>query len=338
MKLNFDTLASLIHGAQCICDKEGKIVIRRFSQTQLESLKDYKAGGKTRPTSVYLEFETDAESITLSYANVKTDANTAMFNFSLLENGVLTHHYAEEPIRRPKEEPVVTFPDGEVCFDLEKGWKKLTLYLPLMHLEIRALFLSDGARVVPVTRKGKMVAYGDSITEGFYSEVAGMSYFDQLCRKLDCEGANFAIGGSVFRPEYVPPNSVPECDRVIVAFGTNDFRHSPKELFHQRMPAFFKALFDQVKEKPVYVILPLWRAAEGRVFEYGDTLFAVRDAIAEEASRYPNAVILNGRELMPHAMAFMYDATHPNSLGHTHFAMNLAERILAHESMRKIGE
>ncbi|MBE6712350.1 MAG: SGNH/GDSL hydrolase family protein [Ruminococcaceae bacterium] len=332
MILDFDILSKIIFGANTVEEAEGKIVIRRFSSKQAESLWGKMTSQQKRPTSVYLEFETDAESLNISYCGAVTDAQTGMLNFSLFENGLLTSHYALDHVERPKEEKYVRFPDGKAEFALQKGMKRVTVYLPLMVIELTEIAVSDGARIVPCKRNGKMAVYGDSISEGYYSEVTGMGYFDQLCRALDCEGYNFSVGGSKFRPEYIPENSVPDCDRYLVAFGTNDFRRSSKEEFHRAMPEFFKRLFAQVTEKPVYVILPVWRKTEDKVFAYGDTLFAVREAIAAEASKYSNAVVINGRELTPHAMAFMHDGTHPNSLGHTHYALNLEKRIRRYET------
>ena len=224
MVLGFETLSQIIFGASSLGEENGKLVIRRFSQTQADSLWGRVTSQQKRPTSVYFEFETDAESLSVSYFGAETDASTGMLNFSLFENGVLSSHYALEHVSRPKEEKVICFPDGEVNFTLQKGMKKVTLYLPLMVIGLESVSVSDGAKILPCKRSGKMAVYGDSISEGFFSEVTGMSYFDQLCRAFDCEGYNFSVGGSKFRAEYVPENSVPECDRYLVAFGTNDFR------------------------------------------------------------------------------------------------------------------
>ena len=335
MILNIETISKIIFGAQSVAEKGGKLVIRRYTEAQANSLWGKLTWAQRRPTSVYFEFETDAETLSISYCGAETDASVGLLNFSVFENDLLTGHYALDPVPRPEGVKVITFPDGEVSFTLQKGMKKVTVYLPLMIIELVSLAVSDGAKIVPCKRSGKMAVYGDSISEGFYSEVAGMSYFDQLCRMMDCEGYNFSVGGSKFRPEYVPENSVPDCDRYLVAFGTNDFRRSTKEEFESAMPEFFRRLFAQVAEKPVYVILPIWRKVEKNVYACGGDLFAVRDAIAAEASKYPNAVVINGRELSPRSMAFMHDGTHPNSLGHTHYAINLANRICAYENGMK---
>ncbi len=92
-----------------------------------------------------------------------------------------------------------------------------------------------------------------------------------------------------------------------------------------------KLVFRRFTEKPVYVLLPIWRRTANQIFTCG-TLDEVRDAIAAEAAKYPNAVVINGRDLSPSAMAFMNDGTHPSALGHTHYAMNLAKRIRAYEN------
>ena len=335
MILNLETLSKITFGAQTVADEEGRLVIRRYTDAQANSLWGKMTSQQKRPTSVYFEFETDAEELSVSYSGAETDAAVGLLNFSVFENDLLTGNCALPPVSRPEGSKLIVFPEGKADFTLRKGMKKVTVYLPLMVIELTSVSLSDGAKIIPCKRGGKMAVYGDSISEGFYSEVAGMSYFDQLCRMLDCEGYNFSVGGSKFRPEYVPEKSVPECDRYLVAFGTNDFRRATKEEFDAAMPEFFRRLFAQVTEKPVYVILPIWRKVEKNVYAYGADLFAVREAIAAEVSQYPNAVVIDGWELSPHSMAFMHDGTHPNALGHTHYAMNLANRIRAHENNMK---
>lgn len=332
MILNLEEMKKVTFGAGEVLENEKGFAFRRFSEAQLSSLEEYHNAGKSRPTSVYFDFETDASALTLSYVDAWSNTKNAYFNFSLFVNGVLTD--CKEVCHRTREEGEerMTFPDGSVTFDLPCGTKRVTLYLPQLFIGLKSLSLSGTARLVPVKRKGKSVIYGDSITEGFYSEVAGMGYFDQLCRTLDCEGLNFALSGSTFRASYLPPDSVPLCDRVLVSFGTNDFRHSKPEIFHDQMPAFFSRLFEQVKTVPVYVILPIWRVSEKKVFEYGAPLSALKEAIAREVEKYPNAVVIDGGELMPHATAFLHDVVHPNALGHTHYAQGLAKRILAHEA------
>lgn len=333
MVLDFQTLSNIIFGVQSFYEEDGRLVIRRYSDVQANSLWNKMTSHQRRPTSVYFEFETDAESLSVSYRGAQTDAKLGILNFSVFENGILSGHYALPHVPRPEDPKLITFPDGEASFTLQEGMKRVTLYLPLMVIELVSISVSDGARIVPCKRSGKMAVYGDSISEGFYTEIAGMSYFDQLCRELDCEGYNFSVGGSKFRPEYAPENSVPDCDRYLVAFGTNDSRRSTKEVFDVAMSGFFKRFFDQVKEKPVYVILPIWRTSEKKIFEYGAPIAAVREAIAAEVSKYPNAIVINGLELTPHVKAATMDGTHPNALGHTLYAMNLAKRIREHENI-----
>lgn len=335
MILDIDTISKITFGAQSVAEEEGRLVIRRYTEAQANSLWGKLTWAQRRPTSVYFEFETDAETLSISYCGAETDASVGLLNFSVFENDLLTGHYALDPVPRPEGEKVIAFPDGEASFALQKGMKKVTVYLPLMVIEIVSVSLSDGAKIVPCKRSGKMAVYGDSISEGFYSEVAGMGYFDQLCRMMDCEGYNFSVGGSKFRPEYVPENSVPDCDRYVVAFGTNDFRRSTKEEFDSAMTEFFRRLFAQVTDQPVYVILPIWRKVERNVYAYGADLFALRDAVGAEAAKYPNAVVINGRELSPRSVAFMHDGAHPNALGHTHYALNLEKRIRAYENEMK---
>ena len=158
-----------------------------------------------------------------------------------------------------------------------------------------------------------------------------MGYFDQLCRLLNTEGNNFAICGSEFREEFLPEGEIPICDRVIVCFGTNDFHYREKSEFEEKMPLFFQTLFEQVREKPVYVILPFWREEENEIFQMGITLDEVRARIEKEVSRFPNAFVINGKYLLPNARVFTFEGVHPNALGGTHIAIGLFEKIKSFE-------
>ena len=103
-----------------------------------------------RPTSVYFEFETDAEALSVSYSGAQTDASVGLLNFSVFEDGLLSGHYALPRVLRPEDPKLITFPAGEASFSLRKGMKKVTLYLPLMVIDITAVSVSEGAKKLEV--------------------------------------------------------------------------------------------------------------------------------------------------------------------------------------------
>ena len=170
-----------------------------------------------------------------------------------------------------------------------------------------------------------VIAFGDSITNGSQSEYPSMTYVNQVARMLDAEVYNFGIGGEYFMEEKIIPGTYPSCDFVTVAYGTNDYRIKNEEYFSHNMPAFFRKVAAEFPEKPIFVILPIWREREeaNEVFELG-TLQSVRDRVTAEAAKYPNMTVIDAKDFVPHYEDFFGDkALHPNAMGMSQYAMHL---------------
>ena len=82
---DIETLSKVTFGANTVKEENGKIVIRRYSDQQADSLWGKMTSQQRRPTSVYFEFKTDAEFLHISYGGAETDAKIGMLNFSLFE-------------------------------------------------------------------------------------------------------------------------------------------------------------------------------------------------------------------------------------------------------------
>lgn len=339
MKLLAHQIVPFVFGARKIqMTSEQSLRMQRFSDEQLLALAGYDVPYKKQISSIYLEMKTDAEAIRLSYTNAESNLDSSLLSFAAYEDGFLVSHVINPKKKREGVPDPITLPAGEIVFPLNRGLKTVTLYFPMIYLEIAELVLEGATVAEPAFRSGKTVAIGDSITEGSCCKVAGMGYFDALCRLLNSEPNNFAICGSGFRTDRLPKGQIPPCDRVIVALGTNDYTYQTKEFFDEVMPRFFADLFSQVEARPVYVILPFWRESEKERFQMGLLLDEVREKIAKEAKRYPNAVVINGKSLLPNARAFTYDGVHPNALGGAHVARALYEKIKACEYEPSKGE
>ena len=125
--------------------------------------------------------------------------------------------------------------------------------------------------------------------------------------------------------EKIIPGNYPECDFVTVAYGTNDYRIKNEAYFSHNMPAFFRKVAAEFPEKPIFVILPIWREREeaNEVFELG-TLQSVRDRVTAEAAKYPNMTVIDAKDFVPHYEDFFGDkALHPNAMGMSQYAMHL---------------
>lgn len=333
MKLEFQTLRSLIHGAMLVEERQGSVYISRFTDRHKERFVK-NSGDANRGeslASVHLHMQTDATELKFSYTNAWCSTSRPFFFFDLWIDDVLYDHQGymmdtTQPGRRMQ-------PDGEYIFTMPQGMKKVSLYFPEMcHVELTGVAVNDGAAVLPVHHEKIILAFGDSITEGHDVRYAGMDYIDHVARELGADLYNMGIGGSRFRRDILVRSELPDCDMITVAYGTNDFRHATREEFDREMPGFFRCLNEMYPGKPVYVITPIWRHIITPEWEIG-TMAQVRAAIRAEAERYPSFRVIDGEKLVPHFPEFYYDgALHPNDLGHSLYAMHILSAIREQEN------
>ena len=87
----------------------------------------------------------------------------------------------------------------QVKFALPAGRHRVTVYLPwFAKVVIRQVRLSDGACVLPVKKSRRLLAFGDSITQGYTANFSSLSYVNQVARQLDVEVLNQGVGGYFF--------------------------------------------------------------------------------------------------------------------------------------------
>ena len=74
----------------------------------------------------------------------------------------------------------------------------------------------------------------------------------------------------------------------------------------------------------VYCVTPLWRASEDQPNAAGLLLQEYRDAIARVCATLPQAVTVDGRQLIPADPRYFADGLHPNARGYGRMARTLA--------------
>lgn len=211
---------------------------------------------------------------------------------------------------------------------LPEGEHKLTLYFPNLYgMAIGDVELTDATFVNPCVRKYAMVCFGDSITQGHDSVCSAVSYVNRMADELDAAVVDKGIGGDRFFPELLEINDGYEPDLVTVAYGTNDWRGSPREDFEKNLAGFMKGLSVRYPEAKVFIVTPLWRGNYLATDTKAGTFAQVSADIRAEAEKYGFTVI-DGMGLLPHEPAyFMPDVLHPNDEGHALYGKNLAAEI-----------
>ena len=173
-------------------------------------------------------------------------------------------------------------------------------------------------------KKPIVYCFGDSITQGYYSEYSSVTYPNILCRSMAVDTYNFGIGGMYFDVKALADISllsVPEF--VIVAYGTNDWKFETG--LKEKMPEMLRALAEKYVKNRIFVLLPSARDGENEIKRDG-TLQTVREMIAAECAKYNNFVVLNSGNKID-VKTQLQDGLHPNSIGMEIYGKCIAEDV-----------
>ncbi len=280
------------------------------------------------PAGVTLRFRTDSETLGLSITAAKGSSRT-FFALDVEVDGKYLGsiiNFEEDASSTVYSHNPAPLGDFSGHFDLGKGEKNVCVYLPWsVRLTLREMTLDDGAWLLPLPYKKKALMFGDSITQGYDARYPSRRYASQLCKWLDAEEHSRAIGGEKFCPALAACREPFTPDLITVAYGTNDWSHSPKETFMKNARLFFETLAAEYPTVPVYAITPIWRADdEAREM----TFAAAADYIAECAAIHPKARVIRGIDALPHDITLFADGNlHPNDAGFDRYFAYLKEEF-----------
>lgn len=322
MKLTFDQIRSLTHGAFCFDEKaDGGLTPRRFTRPQLKTYRaDQPDALRPRATSgVSIECRTDAAALELSY-RCYPGSSRDVYGFDLMVDGLLHAHREGSVAKEPEGVWTVTLPAGEKCIRL--------LFPCLAEAEIMSLTLTGATFFDPLTHERTLLFMGDSITQGYTTHFPSLAYPAQIALNEDAAWVNQAIGGEVFRPEILDEeiNFVPSL--IVLAYGTNDWSGKEKPVFLKNATDFIRKIRGIWPDVPMAVLSPIWRGdyltRRGEDFPF----FDVHAALEDIASKYANTYIVDGFNLVPHASELMEDEPlHPNELGFIYYAKRLSSEL-----------
>ena len=309
MKLTPEQILEFSHG--CIeCNYENdKFTFARFTPGQVDAYEKRFAIFRERcqhPSGVRIEFETDSCAIRVDVA--------APGRYELLMDGLAVQY---------KE----CAANDSLFATLPQGNKHITVMLPWNTFgAISLIMLDEGAYAKPHEFKRKFLFLGDSITQGSTAIRPSCTYADRVARWFDANYLNLGVGGTKFFPEILlKPEFEP--DTVFIAYGTNDFNSSPKEMFLRECKEYMDIIKSWYPEKTVYVISPIWRLDHDLLRPCG-TLADVRGYIMEQAEAHGFKHI-DGWKLVPHDVEYFADGRlHPNDMGMSVYAEQLIKAIL----------
>ena len=334
MQLTYEQIKSITCGAvETVQEAEG-ICFHRFTSAQRDmyEVKKTEFFMKAHGTSgVKLSFRTDSESLGLKALVEKTCTRTYV-SFDVFVDGKpvgYLDNYSDLDI--PKDYSVQKFPLGEMkrSFWLGKGIKTVTVHLPWnVRVILHELSLDDGAGIEPVKPEKKLLAFGDSITQGFDAMRPSRRYIAQLADALGAEEYNKAIGGECFCPELAAIKENFEPDYITVAYGTNDWSKTTPEVITANSRAFFLELQKNYPEAKIYALTPIWRSNEKTLAQTRKPFSFVEEQIRNATADMENVTVIRGYDLVPHTVDNFGDyGLHPRNEGFDHYFANIWKAI-----------
>ena len=309
-------------------DEESRLRFRRFTPEQVE---DYFADGPDfavrcrASANVTLDFITDSDRIEMAY-DLLVGSSRKTYDIDLYVDGTLLDTKHEEG-----------FEPGAAAFSLPEGSHRVTLFLPWSaELMLRSFALSDGASVAPAPPKSmRILAIGDSITQGYKARHPGCSWVGKVTRDLDAEVFDLGVGGYRFMTNSLKHPTAWQVDLILLAYGTNDYsKYEEKQTVADGAEAYMARLTELYPETPILMMLPIYRndpsyqeKSARRPYDLED----VRQILRGIAKRYPQVTVLESDFYPHHADFFAPDFLHPNDLG---FAIQ-GEKIV--RAIRELG-
>ena len=333
MKLTFEQIKSITTGAACVEKEDDKIRFHRFTEQQ-EIL--YGKGGKNfnvrcaASAGIRFRFKTNSQTLKLKFEILKGSSRW-YYSFDVFVNGKAVGYLDNfSGVQLPGNYTGVELPLGnaEKEFALGKGDKEVCVYFPWSVCPLlEELSLEEGAYVIPVKPSKKLLAFGDSITQGYDALRASMRYTSLLADKLQAEEFNKGIGGEVFFPALAQAKDDISPDYITVAYGTNDWSKKTEEDFKVQCREFYVALSNHYPQAKIFAITPIWRKDYQGERAFGPFALVEQDIRAAVAD-LPNVTVISGFDFVPKDETYFSDLRlHPNDKGFEYYSENLYSEI-----------
>lgn len=330
MKLSVEQIKSIITGVANFKEENGRITLLRFTEEQQELYKNgITKAFYTRTfasAGVKAEFITNSKNIAFETEH-NSGSSRSWFSIDIRVNGDLLHTVHGD---LKDDEENVSPKTVKECISLGEGEKKVTVYFPWsVSTTVISIELDDGATLIPVTRKLKMLTFGDSITHGYDAKNPSLSYASIVADALDADACNKAIGGEIFRPDLaaLPENFTP--DVITVAYGTNDFSKCSKDEFDHNSTEFYNTIARLYPTAKIIALAPIYRTDFAKVPEkFNRTFDYVLYRLCEIAKDIPQMTVIDCFEFLPKTQDVFHDLRiHPNNEGFDYYAKGVLAAI-----------
>lgn len=334
MNLTIDQIRAVTCGAVSVTEEPDGIHFYRFSPEQMELYRQRSEGffDKCHATAgVRLRFRTDSENLFLHLHLKPQSGSRNYFAVEIFKYGKcldVIENFADADL--PEDYTAIPLPTGDFSKKLRlgKGEKEITIFLPWnMHTTLKTLSLDDGAKVTSVKSPKKLLAFGDSITQGYDALCPSNRYISKLADALNAEEFNKAIGGEIFWPELANAKESFVPDYITVAYGTNDWSKITYKEFLENCKGFYKNLSRNYPDSKIFAITPIWREDYERLTDF-PSFDSVADHIKTVTADLSNVMVIDGFDFVPHRTKYYADLRlHPNDDGFKKYAKNLWKQI-----------
>ncbi len=335
MKLTADEIFNISLGAVGVKEVADGVVLCRFTEEQSQFYKELNQNFYDKnfcPAGVKLCFKTNSEKLYIKI-NTKPVTSREFFSVDVFVNGEsagFLDNFSHKDMTGAYGKTKLENGDFSKEFNLGSGEKEVLVYLPaLVKTLIKEISLSDGAMFEPIKPQKKLLAFGDSITQGYDALRPSNRYAARLAKKLGAEEINKGIGGDEFEPILAKLKDDFEPDYITVAYGTNDWSYRERADFAARCKEFYEAVRKNYKNAKIFAITPIWR----KDYNTNKTKFGpfegLREEIANAVKNIENATLIDGFKLVPENENLYGDLNlHPTDEGFKYYADNLYKEIL----------
>lgn len=325
MKLNAEQLSLIIHNVLSYSfDEKGSLHFHRFSEKQRQIYASQSPNWemKTKSSaSAAFDFVTDSDFIAMKF-ELQPGSSQKWGSVDLYVDGVFcANRYADDLS--------ITM----AGFPLPEGEHRVTVYFPWSaQTVVNEVQLSDGASIIPVKKDLKMLCFGDSITQGYCSKFASLSYVNQAARALNAEVVNQGIGGYYFNETTIDESILSyRPDIITVAYGTNDYSlYESAAEYAEHTGRYIKKLAQLFPDTKILGILPIYRNDgnyQVRKLYRSYCLDDVRQILKEHYEALPNGYVLEETGIPHIPQAYAADYLHPNEFGFSIMSQGVIRKL-----------
>ena len=334
MKLTFDQLRGMITGAVRFWEEDGLLRMSRFTEEQdklYETVSEAFHMKALASAGMRLMFRTDSRSLTLKVVTDK-GSTRRFFSYDVFVDGKPAGYLGNYAEPMPEDYIPEPYPLGEFSgtVNLGEGEKTVCVYMPwTVSTAIREVSLDDGAFAEPAKPEKLLLAYGDSITQGYDAPRPSQRYASKLADFLGAAELNKAIGAEIFRPELAQLPDPVAPDYISVAYGTNDWSKTDEPTLRENSRAFYSALSRNYPSARIFALTPICRKDHRDYRPFGP--FArVEEVLREAVQDLENVTVIRCFDFLPEdAGCFSDKYLHPNARGFDLYARHLCAAVEA---------